>query len=81
MTDRASRPMSLFGIGILTAVLHQVIALWLFFIDVMRGKAAGPLDLLDYASYVICWPFALASRDPLKTRRLLSPAEIRSTLG
>jgi len=63
--------MSLVGIGILTAILHQVIALWLFFLEMMRGEAARPLDLFDYALYVICWPFALASRDPLHTRNSL----------
>jgi len=71
MTDRSPRPMSLVGIGILTAILHQVIALWLFFLEMMRGEAARPLDLFDYALYVICWPFALASRDPLHTRNSL----------
>jgi hypothetical protein len=64
MTDRSPRRTPLLVVGILTVVLHQLIALWLYFYEFMRGKAAAP-DVIGYVLHILCWPFVLASQDPL----------------
>src|SRR5438128_455827 len=60
MSDRSPQRMPLLGLGILSVVLHQAIALWLLLYAISQPEN-GPLDVFGYMLYVLCWPFALVA--------------------
>jgi hypothetical protein len=46
-------------LAIITAVLHQFVAVVLFFVAFPRGQRSLPPDFLNYVLRILAWPFAL----------------------
>jgi len=59
--DKALSRWSILGIGLLVVVLHQIALVPLSIYSLARGETL-PENLLIYIFYILCWPFALASR-------------------